>query len=177
MARQQEACKLHLAVIDQSGALAVGAAVLADAAVSALLQNSLHVWDRDTYVFFHPNRRTRENPEGPRPRSSRPAIAASEGCGRQRATACTSSRRHRRRFRRRGRRRRRSPSILSSHPILIYPRQTERGRSALFRCKHARPRVGGPCCLRGRVRGPREARGPRTLALNHHARPGACQGV
>ena len=103
----------------RSGALAVGAAVLADAAVSALLQNSLHVWDRDTYVFFHPNRRTRENPEGPRPRSSRPAIAASEGCGRQRATACTSSRRHRRRFRRRGRRRRRSPSILSSHPILI----------------------------------------------------------
>ena len=119
MARQQEACKLHLAVIDQSGALAVGAAVLADAAVSALLQNSLHVWDRDTYVFFHPNRRTRENPEGPRPRSSRPAIAASEGCGRQRATACTSSRRHRRRFRRRGRRRRRSPSILSSHPLII----------------------------------------------------------
>ena len=69
--------------------------------------------------FFHPNRRTRKNPEGPRPRSSRPAIAASEGCGRQRATACTSSRRHRRRFRRRGRRRRRSPSILSSHPLII----------------------------------------------------------
>ena len=35
----------------RSGALAVGAAVLADAAVSALLQNSLHVWDRDTSVF------------------------------------------------------------------------------------------------------------------------------
>ena len=117
-ARQQEACKLHLAVIDQEP-LRSGRPSLRTP-LSPPCFKILFTSGTETHMFFfHPNRRTRKNPEGPRPRSSRPAIAASEGCGRQRATACTSSRRHRRRFRRRGRRRRRSPSILSSHTLII----------------------------------------------------------
>ena len=109
----------------RSGALAVGAAVLADAAVSALLQ-ILFTSGTETHLFFFiriaaPARAHRGGlMAGHADACQRDALASpSEGCGRQRATACTSSRRHRRRFRRRGRRRRRSPSILSSHPIRI----------------------------------------------------------
>ena len=123
-ARQQEACKLHLAVIDQEP-LRSGRPSLRTPLSPPCFKFSSRLGPRHICFFSF------ESPHllvpiagglmaGHADACQRDALASpSEGCGRQRATACTSSRRHRRRFRRRGRRRRRSPSILSSHPIII----------------------------------------------------------